>query len=219
MKNYFGTWKTGIIFAADLPSSEENFHVLDKICEDIDVIKLSGFLAFKEGIQCIRTFKDKYNKPVFADFKIADVPHTNEKIINMVKDQGGSAVMVHGIIGPDGIESCLRAANGELGIIMQIELTNPGGLLFTAPLAADLAKLAAHTDVYGVQAPGNRPDKIAAIRKIVGAQKTIVCCGVGYQGGTYQGVLSAGGNYSIIGRTIYEALCPKESIRRILSHE
>ncbi len=215
MKNYFGPWKTGIIYAADLPSSEENFRILDEIYENIDVIKLSGFLAFKEGVRCIEKFKTRYNKPIFADFKVADVPHTNEKIVEIVKDQGASAIMVHGIIGPDGIESCLRAAEEEIGIIMQIELTNPGGLIFTSPIATDLAKLAAFTGVYGVQAPGNRPDKVAQIRALVGDQTTIVCCGVGYQGGSYQNVLKAGGNYSIIGRAIYEAANPREAIEQL----
>ncbi len=216
MKNYFGLWKSGIIFAADLPSSEENFRVLDEIHEEIDVIKLSGFLALKESVKCIRKFKDRYNKPIFADFKVADVPHTNEKIIELVKDQGGSAVMVHGIIGPDGIESCLRAADGELGIIMQIELTHPGGLIFTSPIAGDLAKLAAFSNIYGVQAPGNRPEKIAKIREIIGPEKTIVCCGVGYQGGTYRNVLKAGGNYPIIGRAIYDSDQPTEAIKQLM---
>lgn len=216
MNNYFGQWKTGIIFAADMPSSEDNFRILDEIHESIDVIKISGFLALKESVRCIRRFKDRYNKPIFADFKVADVPHTNEKIIELVKDQGGSAVMVHGIIGPDGIESCLKAANEQLGIIMQIELTNPGGLVFTSPIAEDLAKLASYTDVYGVQAPGNRPDKIAKIREIVGTKKTIVCCGVGFQGGTFQSVLKAGGNYPIIGRAIYEASNPREAIMQLI---
>lgn len=216
MKNYFGTWKTGIIFAADLPSSEDNFRILDEIHENIDVIKLSGFLALKESVSCIRKFKERYNKPIFADFKVADVPHTNEKIIELVKDQGGDAVMVHGIIGPDGIDSCIRAADGKLGIIMQIELTNPGGLVFTSPIATDLAKMAANSAVYGVQAPGNRPDKISKIREIVGPEKTIVCCGVGYQGGSYQSVLNAGGNYPIIGRAIYESDKPREAIKHLL---
>ncbi len=216
MKNHFGTWKTGIIFAADLPTSEENFRIVDEIYEDIDVIKLSGFLALKEGVGCIGKFKNRYNKPIFADFKVADVPHTNEKIIEIVKDQGANAIMVHGIIGPDGIESCLRAAKDELGIIMQIELTNPGGLIFTSPISTDLAKLAAFTGVYGVQAPGNRPDKVAQIRALVGDQATLVCCGVGYQGGSYQSVLKAGGNYSIIGRAIYEADQPREAVQRLM---
>ena len=215
MNKHFGNWKNGIIFAADLPSSEDNFAVLDKIQESIDVIKLSGFLAFKESVACIKAFKKRYKKPIFADFKIADVPHTNEKIIEMVKDKGGDAVMVHGIIGPDGIDSCIKAADGQEGIIMQIELTNPGGLIFTSPLALDLAKLAANSDVYGVQAPGNRPDKIAKIRQIVGQDKVIVCCGVGHQGGTYQSVLRAGGNYPIIGRAIYEACDPNQAIEEL----
>lgn len=216
MKNYFGPWKTGIIFAADLPTSEENFRILDEMADEIDVIKLSGFLALKESVRCIRRFKDRYQKPILADFKVADVPHTNEKIVEISKNEGASAIMVHGIIGPDGIDSCLKAAGGEVGIILQIELTNPGGLLFTAPLALDLAKLAACSEVYGVQAPGNRPDKIAKIREIVGPQKILVCCGVGYQGGTYQSVLKAGGNYPIIGRAIYEAASPKEAIKQLI---
>ncbi|MFZ4099020.1 MAG: orotidine-5'-phosphate decarboxylase [Chlamydiia bacterium] len=215
MKNYFGEWKTGIIFAADLPSSEENFRILDEICDDIDVIKLSGFLALKEGVQCIRRFKDRYNKPIFADFKVADVPHTNNKIVQMVKDQGAAAIMVHGMTGPDSLEGCVQAANGELGIIVQIELTNPGGLLFTGPIALDVAKMAGMCDVYGVQAPGNRPDRISKIREIVGPGKTIVCCGVGHQGGTYQSVLKAGGNYPIIGRAIFEAASPKDALVRL----
>lgn len=47
---------------------------------------------------------------------------------------------------------------------------------------------------------------------------TIVCCGVGYQGGTYQSVLKAGGNYPIIGRAIYEADHPKEAIKQLIKH-
>lgn len=217
MKNYFGSWITGIIFAADLPTSEENFRILDLIYDRIDVIKLSGFLALKESISCIRAFKERYQKPIFADFKVADVPHTNEKIVEIVRDQGGDAVMVHGIVGPDGIESCIKASKGELGIIMQIELTHPGGLMFTSPMAQDLAQLASCTEVYGVQAPGNRPDKIGKIRQIVGPKKTIVCCGVGAQGGTYHGVLTAGGNYPIIGRAIYEAKQPREAIQQLMA--
>ena len=213
MKSHFGKWESGIIFAADLPTSEDNFRVLDEIVDSIDVIKLSSFLALKESVTCVRRFKDRYKKPIFCDFKIADVPHTNEKIVSMVRDQGGDAVMVHGIIGPDGIESCIKAATGEVGVIMQIELTNPGGLIFTSPIALDMAKLAAYFDVYGVQAPGNRPDRIAEIRGIIGAEKVIVCCGVGYQGGSYQKVLKAGGNYPIIGRSIYDSLDPKKAIK------
>ncbi|MBM3184018.1 MAG: orotidine-5'-phosphate decarboxylase [Chlamydiae bacterium] len=216
MSKFFGAKKSRIIFAADLPTSQENFRVLDEIQDDIDVIKISGFLAFKEGVGCVKKFRERYNKPIFADFKVADVPHTNEKIVQMVKDQGGSAVMVHGIIGIDGLESCLRAADKQIGIIVQIELTHPGGLIFTGPIALSIAKLAAATDVFGVQAPGNRPLKIAKIREIVGKEKTIVCCGVGFQGGSYQSVLKAGGDYPIIGRAIYESKTPKCAIQQLM---
>lgn len=216
MRKFFGPKKSGIIFAADLPTSQENFQVLDEIHEEIDVIKISGFLALKEGVDCVGKFRERYNKPIFADFKVADVPHTNEKIVQLVKDQGGSAVMVHGIIGIDGLESCLRAADEKIGIIVQIELTHPGGLIFTGPIALSIAKLAAETSVFGVQAPGNRPLKILKIREIVGKDKTIVCCGVGFQGGSHQSVLKSGGDYSIIGRAIYESKTPICAIQQLI---
>jgi orotidine-5'-phosphate decarboxylase len=218
MKNYFASIGSRIIFAADLPTTEENFRVLDKIINDIDVIKLSSFLAISEGVGCIGKFKRRYGKPIFADFKIADVPHTNSKIIKLIKDQGGDAAMVHGIVGPDAIEDCIKAADGQLGIIIQIELTNPGGILFTAPIAEDIAKLAASMEVYGVQAPGNRPDKIKIIRNIIGPEKIIVCCGIGSQGGRYMSAVAAGGTYPIVGRAIYEAIDPKQAIRNLISH-
>ncbi len=218
MNNYFGPPKSRIIYAADLTSSRLNFEILDQIYDKIDVIKVSGFLAIKEGIGCIGEFKKRYNKPVFADFKVADVPHTNAKIVEMVKDQGGDAVMVHGIIGPDAIQDCITTAGNDLGIIIQLELTNPGGMLFTAPISLEIAKLAASMDVYGVQAPGNRPDKIQKIRQIVGDDMVIVCCGVGAQGGGYHSAISAGGTYPIIGRAIYNSKDPKQAISTLINN-
>ena len=80
MKNHFGPRKSGIIFAADLPTTDDNFRILDEVQDDVDVIKISSFLAFKESMNCVRRFKDRYNKPVFADLKVADVPHIDEKM-------------------------------------------------------------------------------------------------------------------------------------------
>jgi orotidine-5'-phosphate decarboxylase len=214
---FFGSKVTGLIFAADLPTTSQNYRVLDKIIDYVDVVKLSSFLAFAEGIGIISQFKQRYGKPVFADFKVADVPHTNRKIVEILRNEGVDAIMLHTITGPDSIEECLMAADDKVGIILQTELTNPGGLIFTSPIAEDMARLAAEMPVFGIQAPGNRPDKIRMIRSIVGVDKIVVCCGVGAQGGVHGSVMTAGGTYSIVGRAIYEADDPLQATKSILS--
>ena len=161
MTGYLGERRSGIIFAADLPSFEENAKVLRRIGDTIDVIKVCNPLVFSEGASVMGRLSDTFGKPVFADLKVADVPHTSARIVEIVRASGGSAVMVHGFVGPDSIVDCMYAAKGEVDIIVQLELTNPGGKLFTAPIAKEMARLATNLGVYGTQAPGNRPQRIA----------------------------------------------------------
>jgi orotidine-5'-phosphate decarboxylase len=217
MSKILGEKRTGLIFAADLPSFDENARVLDVISEYVDVIKVCNPLVMREGAATIRKLADRYGKPVFADLKVADVPHTSAQIVKIVADNGGSAVMVHGFVGPDGISECMEAAGDNVGIIVQLELTNPGGKLFTAPIANDMARLAADMGVYGTQAPGNRPNRIAEIRDIIGPDPVIVCCGVGAQGGKHNEVMQAGGTYSIVGRAIYNAEDPVQAVTAVLN--
>ncbi len=212
---YFGEAKTQVIFAADLPTASENIHVISQIADLIDVIKISSALAFREGPNVFRKLSELFGLPVFADLKIADVPHTNADIVRVAKDSGASAVMVHAFVGPDGILAALEAAAGELAIIAQLELTSPGGEVFNVPITNDMAKLASNLGVHGVQAPGNRPDKIRHIRHIIGAQVGIVCCGVGAQGGQFEEVVSAGADYAIIGRAIYLSKSPRRALLEI----
>lgn len=209
MNDYFGAPRTGVILAADLADEEANCRLLDQVRDYVDVVKIGSPLVYAAGMGVIRRLRERFGLPVFADLKVADVPHTNAKIVEQVAEEGGSAVMVHGIVGPDGLETCLEASGGRVGIIVQLELTNPGGILFTQPIAEDIACCAAMLDIYGVQAPGNRPERIRRIREIVGPDRVIVCCGVGYQGGSYGAVLDAGGTYAIVGRSIYQAPDPR----------
>lgn len=217
MSNFFGTPNTRIMFAADLPTYDENAEILDRICDTVDVIKVNCPLVYREGMSVISRLRDRFERPVFADLKVADVPHTNAAIVALARESGAAAVMVHAFTGPDGIEAAIEASQEKIGIICQIELTNPGGQIFNAPIADDMARLAGSCRIFGVQAPGNRPDRIAAIREIVGPERTIVCCGVGAQGGNYRKVIDSGGTYAIIGRAIYNSTAPAATINAILN--
>lgn len=212
---FFGQIRSGIIFAADLLDEEACLKICRCIRHHVDVIKLASPLIFKHGMDVARRISDATELPIFLDVKIADVPHTDFQIVELARAAGVSAVMVHGYIGPDGVLACMDAARDELGVIVQGELTHPGGEVFSAAIADDIAIMAQGLGVYGVQAPGNRPSRIRAVRNIVGAEPIIVCCGVGAQGGTFGGVQSAGADYAIIGRAIYNAQDPLRSIEEL----
>lgn len=218
MERKFFEPKSHIIVALDTDNEDEGYKVMDEIYDLVDCIKLNYPLVLKEGIRIISRLKKRYNLPIFADFKVADVPVTNSRIVKLVANEGADAIMVHGIVGPDGLEDVL-AADEKISIVVQTEFTHPGGVVFTQSLANTLAELAVETGCQAVQAPGNRPERIKEIKKIVGDKLKIVCCGVGAQGGSYQSVLEAGGDFPIIGRAIYLAESPRDYLINVLNEK
>ncbi|MFH1039121.1 MAG: orotidine-5'-phosphate decarboxylase [PVC group bacterium] len=206
--------KSGIMLALDVGTGAEAFSLLDRVAGGIDVIKFNYPLVLREGMEIISTVKERYRKPILADFKIADVPVTNNRIIRLCREAGADGVMVQGFIGIDAIQSAIEAA-GVVKIFVVTQLTNPGGLDFTARFTEEFAGLARMLGAAGVQAPGNRPEVVARVREIVGEELMIVCCGIGAQGGAFGRAIEAGGDFEIIGRAIYEAEDPARAVREI----
>lgn len=209
---------TKIVLALDCKDKKDSFTVLDKCSDRLDAIKVNYPLILIEGLQFITELKKTYNIPVIADFKIADAPVTNNRIVTLLKDAGADAVMIHAIIGTDSIFELKQITEDKLGIIIVTELTHPGGLEFTRSFAEDAARLAVTMRCLGIQAPGTRPEQVSNLRKIVGNEKIIFACGVGAQGGQYHEVIKAGADFAIIGRAIYATLDPRKAIENILLH-
>jgi len=205
---------SGIIFAADLPDKKTTFEILDQIAENIDVIKFNYPLVLKTGIEMLRETKEKYSKPVFADFKVADVPVTNNQIINLCQKYSADALMIHGFVGIDALQKARQTAT-DIKLFLMTQLTNPGGLDFYEPYSEKFAEIARTLEFDGVQAPGNRPEAVRKVRQLVGDNLLIVSCGIGAQGGRYGGAIEAGADYEIIGRAIYRAENPVEKVKKI----
>lgn len=216
MKAEFFSPKNRLIVALDTPNEKRAFEVLEQCYDLVDCVKLNYPLVLKEGIGIIGRIKNRYNLPIFTDFKVADVPVTNDRIVKTVSEAGADAIMVHGIVGPDALESVKKAANGNIAIVVQTELTNPGGIIFTQKIADALVELAVAMECEAVQCPGNRPDRIRKVKDLVKDDLKIVCCGVGVQGGTYKSVLESGGDFAMIGRSIYDSENPREYVLSIL---
>ena len=204
-----------IILALDTPDRSESIRVLDACRDVVDAVKLNYPLVLQEGLPFVSELKEKYGLPLIADFKIADVPVTNNRIVRVAKKAGFNAIMVHGFIGADAIIEIQEAAGSEMGVFVVTELTHPGGLEYTRPHAKQFAEMAAYLGCYGIQAPGTRPEQIRVLRETVGPDMKIIACGVGAQGGIMQAALEAGADFAIIGRSIYEAEDPREAAIRI----
>ncbi len=214
--NAFKKINDGLIFAADLKTLDENLYIIKLIEPRISAVKLPNHVLFRHSEKEIRKFCKKSKKPVFFDTKIADVPHTNKRIVKWARNAGAAAVSVHGFIGPDGVLECLDAA-GDMAVVIQTELTSPGSEVFNDAISMKIVQLTYSLGARAFQAPGNRPDRIRMVREVVGKNSLVVCCGVGTQGGVPASAFSAGASAVIVGRRIYESDRPEEEVIRLLN--
>jgi orotidine-5'-phosphate decarboxylase len=208
--------KTGIILALDLPNKKQALSLLHNIRDQIDCVKVGHVLVLKEGLRVIRQIKKIQDLPVIADFKICDIPYISGKIAKTLVQVGCDGIVVHGFMGPDGIEECVKEAKGGM-IFVVTELTSLGGEIFMQPVADDVARMAKELGAYGIQAPATRPHRIERLRQIVGDGITIISCGIGAQGSPPGTAIKAGADFEIIGRLIYDSSNPLESARKARS--
>jgi len=134
-------------------------------------------------------------------------------IVTNAVARGASAVIVHAFTGDDSLKAAVEAA-GDAEIFAVTEMSHPGAKLFTAQHAEEMARLGVECGASGFIAPATRPERITAIRKVIGDRK-ILSPGVGAQGGSASSAIKAGADYVIVGRAIYKADDPKAVARAV----
>jgi len=200
-----------LILAADLTDVDRARAVVQAVGDRVDAIKVNWPLVLVGGLGIVRDLaKDGY---VLCDFKIADIPNTNRLIVEEAVRAGASGVICHGFPGEDSVRACVDAAKGG-DVFVVTEMSHPGGQEYTAKFAEDFARLAVRAGAAGIIAPATRPDRVKALRSIVGA-RLILAPGVGAQGGKASDAVGAGADAVIVGRAIYEAKDPAKVAREI----
>ena len=202
--------KTRIILALDVTSRADALRVVDAVKDYVDAIKINWPLILAAGPDIIQEMSKV--KDVICDFKISDIPNTNRLIVEQAMSKGASAVICHGFAGEDSVKACVDAAKGQVFVVT--EMSHPGGKQFTAPVADVLAAIAKAAGARGIVAPATRPERISALRKIIGNME-IITPGVGAQGGKASDAIRAGADYIIVGRAIYEAADPKDAAKKL----
>jgi len=196
-----------LVLALDETDAAKALEVARSVSDIVDAIKINWPLVVSAGPEMITKLSD-YSE-VICDFKVADIPNTVRLIVEGSVARGASAVIVHAFTGDDSLRAAVEAA-GDAEIYAVTEMSHPGAKLFTAQHAEEMARLGVECGASGFIAPATRPDRIRAIRAIVGDRK-ILSPGVGAQGGSAADAIRAGATYAIVGRAIYGSDDPRKA--------
>jgi len=202
---------TRIVLAMDETDGKKALSITKSVSDGIDAVKINWPLVLSSGPEMITKLAEITN--VICDFKVADIPNTVTLIVREAVARGASAVIVHAFTGEDSLRAAVEAA-GKAEIYAVTEMSHPGGMMFTAQHAEEMAELGVRCGASGFIAPATRPDRIAAIRSIVGDRK-ILSPGVGAQGGSAAGAIGAGADHVIVGRSVYGSEDPAAAVAAV----
>jgi orotidine-5'-phosphate decarboxylase len=198
---------TELILALDVMEKKKALAIAHACAPHIDAIKVGYPLVLSCGLAIAQELA-KEKLPLIADFKVADIPNTNELICGQVFGAGFSAIICHGFTGLDSLKACVTAAHTHRGACYVVaEMSHPGGNeFFSSGIAERIASGAMDAGADGIIAPATRPDRVKILRGIIGRKK-ILSPGVGTQGGDADAVAGLVDGI-IVGRSIYDAPDP-----------
>lgn len=203
---------TRLVLALDETDRSKALDIVKAVAGSIDAVKINWPLVLSAGPEMI-TELSRY-ADVVCDFKVADIPNTVNLIVSGAVARGASAVIVHAFTGEDSLSEAVKTAGKDAEIYAVTEMSHPGGKMFTARHAEEMAELGVRCGVAGFIAPATRPERVAAIRSIIGDRK-IMSPGVGAQGGSAADAIKSGADYVIVGRSIYKAEDPAAEAEQI----
>ena len=196
-----------LILALDVTEKKRALEIAHACAPHLDAIKVGYPLVLSAGLSIAGDLK-KAGLPLIADFKVADIPNTNQLICDQVFAAGFSAIICHGFPGMDSVKACVASARAHKGQCYVVaEMSHPGGKeFFSQGTAEQIAANAVIAGADGIIAPATRPDRVQVLRGFVGHKK-ILSPGVGAQGGDADAIAALVDGI-IVGRSIYEAPDP-----------
>lgn len=206
-----------LMLALDVMDKKGVLNIAKETSEYVDAIKIGYPLVLATGLDIVKEIKELTGKEVICDFKVADIPPTNEKIAELTL-RYADGIICHGFVGAESVEAIQKVAEKfkETGsskkVIVVTEMSHPGAVQFIQPIANELARMAKELKVDGIVAPSTRPERLKEIKNLVG-DIPIISPGVGAQGGSPEEVIKIldDDDYIIVGRSIYQSENPKKS--------
>jgi len=225
-----------LLVALDVDTVAEARAMADRLRGAVGGFKIGNRLFTSEGPAFVGELASRGDR-VFLDLKFHDIPHTVAGAITAATRLGVWMVNVHASGGSAMMRAARAAAYEEaarrmrpaplvIGVTMltsldQAVLTEIG---LSAPVEAQVKRLAALTEAAGLDGVVASPQEIAIIRRVCGPGFSIVTPGIrgagdakGDQSRTSSAAeaLAAGASYLVVGRPIIGAADPRAAAERI----
>ncbi len=197
-----------IIFALDVYDHEIAIDLAKNLGDKVFAIKINWPIILENGIGIVRELS-KYSR-VICDFKLADIDNTNRMITEKARDYGAWGIISHAFTGFKSLKAVVDAAS-DMKVFSVVSLSQESYIDDVTDKLIDISKKAG---VYGLVAPGNRPENLKMVKELSGDLK-IISPGIGIQGGSMLNALMLGADYVIIGRSIYQSANPEETLKTI----
>ena len=200
-----------LILALDVTDPDRARSIAKSVAGEVDAIKVGWALFLSGGRDVLKDIARLGY--LLADLRTAEIPNVTRLIVEQVVAMGASGIITQGFVGEDSVRAAVEAA-GNAEVFVITEMSHPGGAEFTAPHAEAIARIAVRAGAAGIVAPATRPDRVRALRAIVGT-KLILSPGVGTQGGSASAAIAAGADAVIVGRSILESASPAQAAKDI----
>jgi orotidine-5'-phosphate decarboxylase len=200
-----------LVVAVDVTNPAKARSIAQAVKSEVDAIKVGWALFLSGGRELVRDLAGLGY--LLCDFRTAEIPTTTRLIVEQVVAMGAAGIVTQGFVGEDSIRAAVTAA-GRAEVFVITEMSHPGGAQFTAPHAEEIAKIAVRAGATGIVAPATRPERVRALREVVGS-RLILTPGVGAQGGKASEAIAAGADAVIVGRAITEARDPARAAQEI----
>src|SRR5256712_9448809 len=197
--------------ARDLVDPRAALSVAKAVDGEVDAIKVGWALFLSGGREVFRALARLGY--LLADLRTAEIPDTTRLMGHQVAKMGPSGIITHGLVGEGSVRAAVEAA-GRAEVFVITEMSHPGAAEFTAPHAEEVARVAVRAGAAGIVAPATRPERVKALRAIIGS-RLILSPGVGAQGGNAREAIAAGADAVIVGRAIYEAADPTAAAKGV----
>jgi len=133
-----------LMLALDVTDEKRAIEIAREVSPYIDAVKVGYPLVLSSHLGIVGEIKDVTGKEVICDFKLADIPSTNEKIASLAL-RYGDGIICHGFLGEDSVRAVQEVArrySEYKKVIMVTEMSHRGALQFLQPVADKLAKMA-----------------------------------------------------------------------------
>ena len=217
-----------LIVALDVPSLDAAQAMVARLGGAVSFYKIGYQLAFAGGLDYARKLTQS-GKRVFLDLKLHDIGNTVAAGVKSVAGLGASFLTVHAY--PQVMQAAVAAREHNLRILAVTVLTSLNEAdLKEAGYATTVAELAAWRAAQardvGVDGLVCSPEEVVNLRRIVGAELTLVTPGIRLAGSgtgdqkrvaTPAAAIASGADYLVVGRPIIAAPDPKAAAEAIIA--